>query len=165
MTITRAALETIWAHAEKGYPYEICGLLVGKLAGDEREIREAWPVENAWENEVEKAHILEGAGAAPNAKSSEDWDAHDRGRRFLVHPRDVVLSMKRARGLGMDLLGVYHTHPNHPAVPSGFDRDAATPGWSYIIVSVMEGRVAECRSWELEETGEKFFEEEVRVVE
>ena len=60
----------------------------------------------------------------------------------------------------MDLVGVYHTHPNHPAVPSDFDRAAAWPEWSYIIVSVREGEVAEFRSWTLVEEA---FEEEMVV--
>lgn len=165
MTITREALETIRAHAERGYPFEICGLLVGKLVEDERRIHEAWPIENAWEADPEeRARLLASLGKGPDSKSAEEWDAYGEGRRFLVSPRDVMLAMKRARSLQMDLLGVYHTHPNHPAIPSGFDRDAASPGWSYIIASVIDGKVAACRSWELEETGKQFLEEEVRIL-
>lgn len=165
MTITREALETIRSHAERGYPLEICGLLVGKQVEDERRIHEAWPIENAWEAEPEeRARLLATLASGSEAKSAADWDAHGEERRFLVSPRDVHLAFKRAREMKLDLLGVYHTHPNHPAIPSGFDRDAATPGWSYIIASVIDGKVAACRSWELEESGEQFLEEEVRIL-
>lgn len=165
MTITREALETIRVHAEKGYPYEICGLLVGTLVDDVRQVRAAWPVENAWEGDPqERERLLEALETGSQAKSAEEWDAHGEERRFLVSPRDVHSAFRRAREVKLDLLGVYHTHPNHPAIPSGFDRDAATPGWSYIIASVIDGKVAACRSWELEETGEQFLEEEVRIL-
>ena len=86
---------------------------------------------------------------------------HGEERRFLISPRDTAACMKRAREAGMNLVGVYHTHPNHPAVPSDFDRDAAWPEWSYIIVSVRDGRVADFRSWGLTDDGSRFDEEAV----
>ena len=72
-----------------------------------------------------------------------------------------MLAMKRARAEGLDLVGVYHTHPNHPAVPSEYDRSVAQPEWSYVILSVRPGEVAEVRSWVLSEDGTRFEAEEI----
>ena len=83
------------------------------------------------------------------------------GRRFFIDAREIMLAMKRARGFGWDVIGVYHTHPNHPAVPSVFDRSAASPYWSYVIVSVREGSVAEVRSWVIDGDDGPFVEEQI----
>lgn len=166
MRITPAALDTIRAHAEEGYPLEICGFLVGRLVDDERCVLEAWPVRNAWEDDPEaRGAMLAGLESGSGEKSASEWESFSTQRRFFISGRDTVDGMKRARKAGMDLLGVYHTHPNHPAVPSGFDRDAAMPGWSYIIASVRDGKVTECRSWEKDEESGEFGEEEVRITE
>ena len=160
--ISPQAVAAIHAHAEAGYPFEICGFLVGTAGEGGRVVREAWPVRNAWEEDAElRAQMLAGVEAAGGTAGTDRWDAAGQERRFLVSPRDTMLSMKRAREAGLDLVGVYHTHPNHPAIPSDFDRDAAWPEWSYIIVSVREGEVADFRSWALTEDGSRFEEEAV----
>jgi len=161
LQIAAAAAADIRAHAQEGYPFEICGFLVGKAAGDVRTAAHAWRVSNTWEQNPEERDAMFQEMANANAgASAERWLDADAGRRFLVSPRDILDSMKRARSLGMDLIGVYHTHPNHPAVPSDFDRSAAWPEWSYVIVSVREGQVAEFRSWVVQDEG-PFTEEAV----
>jgi proteasome lid subunit RPN8/RPN11 len=97
-------------------------------------------------------------GAAATAAA---WQAESEERRFLVSPQDMLACMKRAREARMDLVGVYHTHPEHPAVPSAFDRDAAWPEWSYVILSVRGGQVAEVRSWVVEGEDGPFVEEDL----
>ena len=79
----------------------------------------------------------------------------------LLPPAARVAGSIRLRG--MELVGIYHTHPEHPAVPSDFDRDAAWPEWSYVILSVRSGEPAELRSWALVEEGGRFEEEDVEV--
>lgn len=159
--VSPGAVETIEAHAREGFPFEICGFLVGVAGPNGREVREAWPVRNSWEEDpAERARMLEGIQASGGTAGTDRWESASEERRFLVSPQDTVRSMKRAREAGMDLVGVYHSHPNHPAVPSDFDRDAAWPEWSYVIVSVREGEVAELRSWTLSEAG-TFVEETV----
>jgi len=158
LKIAREAAAAIRAHAAEGYPLEICGFLVGTTDGDLRTVREAWPVRNAWEDDPEaRARMF----AAREAESAAGWESEDAARRYLVSPRDTVGSMKRAREAGMDLVGIYHTHPEHPAVPSEFDREAAWPEWSYVILSVRGGAVADFRSWTLDEESRQFWEEAV----
>ena len=168
LTLDPAAAAAIRAHAIEGYPLEICGFLVGHVqfsdGEDRREAREAWPVRNTWEDDPQAREALlaslEGARSARSADAA-GWDEHGAERRFLIAPTDVLAAMKRAMASGMDLIGVYHTHPNHPAVPSEFDRDAASPGWSYVILSVRDDEVREFRSWVLSEEDERFHEETV----
>lgn len=161
LNISVAAASEIRSHAEEGFPFEICGFLVGKADGDVRTAAEAWRVANAWEQDPEqRAAMFASLEAAAGGASADRWLSEDAGRRFLVSPRDIHAAMKRARAVGMDLIGVYHTHPSHPAVPSDFDRSAAWPEWSYVILSVREGRVAEFRSWVVLDDG-PFTEEPV----
>ncbi|HTE18152.1 MAG TPA: M67 family metallopeptidase [Armatimonadota bacterium] len=157
LKLSAAAAAAMRAHAEEGYPLEICGFLVGEAAGDTCVAREAWPVRNTWEEDPEQraamAAALEAAGGAATA---EGWESASSERRFLVSPQDFLKSEKRARAAGMSVVGLYHTHPEHPAVPSDFDRDAAWPEWSYVILSVRGGAVAELRSAVLDEAERRF---------
>src|SRR5438067_11602724 len=119
--IQQAAMEVIRKHAEEGYPLEICGFLAGRAEGDVRWAREAWPVRNAWEDDPEqRAAMLEAMERGGGTAGAERWEEHSAERRFLVSPRDILASMKRAREAGLDLVGFYHTHPEHPAVPCDF---------------------------------------------
>jgi proteasome lid subunit RPN8/RPN11 len=162
LEIAAAAVAAIRSHGEEGYPREICGLLVGTIQGDTRHVTEAWPVRNAWEeNPEERAALLASVEHAGVATTADEWDAQGAARRFLIEPRQVLQAMKRARAFGWDLIGVYHTHPNHPAVPSAFDRSAAAAEWSYVIVSVREGATADFRSWVVDGEG-PFIEEQIR---
>lgn len=82
----------------------------------------------------------------------------DKKRRFEISPKDYMQAEKFAVENDILLLGIYHSHPNHPAIPSEHDRVAAQPWFSYVIVSVMEGQVDHIRSWRLSEVSQ--FEEE-----
>jgi proteasome lid subunit RPN8/RPN11 len=161
LELSAAAEAAMRRHAEDGYPLEVCGFLVGTAAGDDRRAAEAWPVPNAWESDPGlRADLLAGL-----ANPASGWDGVGEERRFLVSPRDTMAAMKRAREAGLDLIGVYHTHPNHPAQPSAFDRDAAWPEWSYLILSVRDARVTEIRSWVVADDTAPFAEEAVVVAE
>ena len=121
----------IRTHGASTFPHECCGALVGR-DGDAQE-----------------------AFALPNTT--------DEGprRRFLVRPDDYRVAEKRARERGLDLIGFYHSHPDHPAVPSQYDLDHAWPSFSYVIVSVMAGQPGDLRSWRLSDDRSKFDEESV----
>src|SRR5688572_19031863 len=127
LIITRNAVRDIQAHAERGYPLEICGFLVGSSGREGRSVREAWPVRNAWEEDAGGREALDQLAPESGEASGARWQDAGSERRFLVSPDDILAQMKRARDAGLELVGVYHTHPNHPAVPSEFDRSAAWP--------------------------------------
>jgi proteasome lid subunit RPN8/RPN11 len=119
---------TIRAHGEDTYPHECCGALVGKG----RKVTHAVPLPNTTEE-------------GPR-------------RRFLVRPMDYMLAERKAAELEGELLGFYHSHPDHPARPSQFDLDHAWPNFAYIIVSVATGRSAMMTVWWLKEDRSSFDE-------
>ncbi len=75
----------------------------------------------------------------------------------------MLLAEQESEALGMEILGVYHSHPDHPPLPSEFDRDWALPWYSYLITSVARGRAIESRSWRLAEDRSSFTSEELVV--
>lgn len=159
LEMAAAAAREMREHAAAGYPFEVCGFLVGTTGEESRRVSAAWPVRNAWEDDPEQRAALFAAMEQAGGAKAEGWEAASAARRYLVAPGDVLAAMKRARAERLELVGVYHTHPNHPAVPSQFDRDAAWLEWSYVILSVREGTVAEVRSWVVEDAESPFVEE------
>jgi proteasome lid subunit RPN8/RPN11 len=123
--------EAIRRHGGETYPNECCGALVG--AGGR----------------------VTAAVALPN--TTEEGPR----RRFLVRPSDYRLAEKRAGDLGSELLGFYHSHPDHPARPSAFDLDHAWPTFAYVIVSVVSGAAADMTVWYLKEDRSSFEEGEL----
>jgi proteasome lid subunit RPN8/RPN11 len=84
-----------------------------------------------------------------------------RRNRFLIAPEEFLRGEKYARGTRRDVIGIYHSHPDHPAHPSQFDLDHAWPIYSYVIVSVHKGQAAELLSWELASDRTRFNHEEI----
>jgi proteasome lid subunit RPN8/RPN11 len=139
--ITKDAHDAIGAHGERGYPNEICGLLLGKDEGGQRTIQALMPIENSFE-------------------------ANEQYHRYLITPDAMYQAERLARQKRLDVLGVYHSHPEAPAQPSVYDRDhAAWTVWSYIIVSIQDGHLAELRAWKLRNDRSAFDEEELVIVE
>ncbi|HEY4155166.1 MAG TPA: M67 family metallopeptidase [Puia sp.] len=131
--IQNPALEKMLEHAKQVFPDECCGFLFGTEDREgNRNILEITEVNNSKEG--------------------------DKRRRFEIGPRDYLRGEQYAVEKDLLLLGVYHSHPNHPAIPSEHDRVAAQPYFSYIIISVMQGNIDHLRSWQLNE--ENRFEEE-----
>ncbi len=92
------------------------------------------------------------------------FEAGEQHHRFLITPKAMFQAERLARHERLDVLGVYHSHPNEAARPSEYDRDhAAWTTWSYVIVSVQEGKAAEIRAWKLREDRSAYDEEEVQV--
>jgi cysteine synthase B len=127
--LTSGLEDDIRRHAAAIYPDECCGALIGTRG----EITSVLPLDNLSDGEKQ--------------------------RRFLVTPADYQRAEAHAAGQRADLLGFYHSHPDHPAVPSQFDLDHAWPNLSYVIVSVRSGRPEELRSWRLR-TDRSAFDEE-----
>jgi proteasome lid subunit RPN8/RPN11 len=130
--LSGAALRVIFQDAQKTFPFECCGFLYGNEE-DGRTVTVAVPVEN----------VKEG----------------DQRRRFEVSPADYMRAERFALENGLLLLGVYHSHPNHPAIASQHDLAVAMPWFSYVIVSVMEGEIADIKSWRLHDEVRQFEEE------
>jgi proteasome lid subunit RPN8/RPN11 len=121
-------------HASSIFPDECCGFLYGSEQTDGSRL-------------ITK--ILE----VHNSKTG------DKRRRFEISGKDYMLAEKFALENDNQLLGIYHSHPNHPAIPSEHDRVAALPYFSYVIVSVMNGHIDHIRSWQLNDSSQ--FEEEI----
>jgi proteasome lid subunit RPN8/RPN11 len=134
-------LEEIERHAEREYPRECCGLLIGRISdgGRTREVHDAYPVENAFGEEGERHH------------------------RMAIEPLDYARAERLHAARGLGVVGNYHSHPDHPAVPSQYDLEhlAPWPTMSYVVVSVRGGKAAGLRSWELEADRSRFKEEEL----
>lgn len=121
----------IRAHGREAYPRECCGALLGRGGV----VHEAYGLPNV---------TTEGAR-----------------RRFLIDPGDYRAAEARARAAGLELLGFYHSHPDHPAVPSAHDLAHAWPSFHYAIVSVAHDRVDDLRSWVLADDRSRFVETEL----
>jgi proteasome lid subunit RPN8/RPN11 len=131
LTVSAAIDEAIRLHGQETYPHECCGALVG---GDGR---------------------VTATVALPN--TTEEGPR----RRFLVRPSDYRLAEQRATELGGELLGFYHSHPDHPARPSQYDLDHAWPTFAYVIVAVAGGLAGDMTVWFLKDDRSSFDEGEL----
>lgn len=128
-------LEDIQLHGQKTYPEECCGFLYGTEIGNERVIHEVVPIDNSRQDNKE--------------------------RRFLITPEDFIEAERYADNLNLSLIGFYHSHPDHPAIPSEFDREHALPFYSYVIISVRNRKPADIRSYQLADDRESYLEEKL----
>ena len=130
--ITEEAKFIMEDDAVESYPHECCGFLYGEDNDAERKVTKAEPVSNTREE--------------------------NRERRFEISPLEYIKAEEYADNNGLTLLGVYHSHPDHPAVPSEYDLKRAMPYFSYPIVSVKKGKLDIIRSWRLSD--DRQFQEE-----
>ena len=128
-------LEQIHAHGESVYPEEGVGLLLGKVQGDRKQATAILRLSN----------------------TREDAARHN---RYLLSPKDYLRGESEAARLGLDVIGVFHSHPNHPNRPSDYDREWAMPWFSYLITSVHGGQAVDSRSWRLTDDRSTFVEEQ-----
>ena len=129
-------MSQIHAHGESSYPDEGAGLLLGRANDEQKQVVNILNLSNARE-------------------------ASSRHNRYLLTPEDYLHGENEAARLGLDVLGVFHSHPDHPNRPSEFDREWAMPLFSYLITSVQNGRSVESRSWKLAEDRSHFIEETI----
>jgi proteasome lid subunit RPN8/RPN11 len=138
LMISKELLQRIHAHGEAAYPEEGAGLLLGRAeAGGTR---------------VER--LLEFSNAR---------EASARHNRYLLTAEDYMHGEQEAARMGLDVLGVFHSHPDHPNRPSEFDREWAMPWFSYVITSVQAGAATDSRSWLLSEDHRDFSEEPINI--
>lgn len=140
LVIDQALHEQIKAHGAASYPYEGCGLLLGETHPDGNFVTAIRPLPNVWPVESEKPERFRIA--------EDDW-------------RDVELE---AMSAGLDVVGIFHSHPDHPPVASPRDLAwASWPGYSYLITQIVAGQPAVSRSWQLAADRSGFLEEEIII--
>ena len=139
ISISEQLLSEIREHGVRDYPYECCGLLLGRFAKDGKSVSETYPISNAREESAKR-------------------------NRFLIEPAELMRGERYAREKDLEVVGFYHSHPDSPAVPSQYDLEHAWPTYSYIIVSTSEDRSGDLFSWEQEADRSRFNREELRVV-
>jgi proteasome lid subunit RPN8/RPN11 len=134
--LTAEHLDQIRRHGAQTYPEECGGLLLGSLQDGVRIVQEVYPMENV----------------RPDS----------RGNRVQLDPLAYARAEREAGRRGLGVWGYYHSHPDHPAVPSGYDLDHAPfTEWSYLIVAVRQGRAEEIRAWTVRDDRSQFDEEEI----
>lgn len=166
LQLSSSHLKTIFDHAERIYPEECCGLLLGRCHAassddqqgspdEDKEVIEIWETPNTWNEDVEASlESLSDTGMKQSLTKS---------RRYWIDPRDTLAAQKYARDRQLDIVGIYHSHPDHPAIPSECDRAAAWSCYSYLIVSVHHGKANHVLSWTLDEQ-DQFQSEEIHAV-
>ncbi|MFL5804484.1 MAG: M67 family metallopeptidase [Roseiflexaceae bacterium] len=152
ITLSENARLAIRRHAEESYPHECVGLLIGRIEGERKTVEDAFPAQNTWSADI-------GLTDAEHEHSLRD--------RFSLDPRDYLRADRAARARGLDIVGCYHSHPDHPAIPSERDRVGAQgvgagSSFSFLIQSIRAGEAAELTAWLLADNGERFVTEELR---
>ncbi len=136
LTIPSNLYAQITAHLQAAYPNEGAGILIGSAASESKTLKAIKPFVNKFES-GEQHH------------------------RYLITAQDMLAGEIEAERLGLDVIGVFHSHPDHPAQASEYDREYALPWYSYLIVSVPKGKAGDARSWVLSDDRKKFNEERI----
>ncbi|MDR0882699.1 MAG: M67 family metallopeptidase [Candidatus Adiutrix sp.] len=135
-----ALLAAIGQEGQKCYPSEACGILLGHLADDDRRrVTDIMPIDNA-------------------------SDPTEQYHRFRIEAEDLMAAETRGASQGLEVLGFYHSHPDHPARPSDYDLGHALPFYSYVIVTVDQGRAGQITSWRLAPDSYKFDPETLEKI-
>jgi len=137
LKIPNNVLREIYDHTESSYPNECCGLMIGVMLGDTRTVHTFRKCKNL------------------NTERARD--------RYEMDPLDMLRTEREFESSPWDIIGIYHSHPDHPSHPSQTDTDRAWPDYSYVIISVRQGKVASANSWVLNEA-ERIFNEEPLMV-
>lgn len=135
--LTDKVYQAILQHGEKDYPYECCGFLIGESDEDIKKIDEI--------------------------RQQENERDESRETRYLIHPEEFMAAERYARKQGKEMLGIYHSHPDHPSRPSNYDREHAWPWYAYLILSVQDGEAATLQAWQLTDDRSKFDEIELLI--
>jgi proteasome lid subunit RPN8/RPN11 len=132
--IPASLLRQIYDHTEESYPYECCGLMIGATDKD-------------------KNHTVHAFRKCRNLNKERARDRYD------MDPMDQLRVAREFENSPWDIIGIYHSHPDHPSRASQTDTDRGWPDYSYVIISVQQGKVAGAQSWVLNESERKFYEE------
>lgn len=138
LILSTELLNSVHAHGEASYPQEGAGLLLGHRDDDHREVEVVLPLENTFEEK-------------------------QRGHRYLIDPQAMIEAEEWAEKQDLTVLGVFHSHPDHPARPSEFDREMALPWFVYVISSIQSGDATRSRAWQLADDREQFEEVNIQI--
>ncbi|MBW4468232.1 MAG: M67 family metallopeptidase [Pegethrix bostrychoides GSE-TBD4-15B] len=156
LILSAAHQQEIQAHAEQAYPEECCGILLGHLERDDHDSQKTVvavrPTPNAWSEAVAADLVTLNIPARHIASDA-------RRDRYWIDPQDLLKVQREARDRSLQVIGIYHSHPDHPAIPSETDRRLAWSEYSYLILSVQQGQVGQVLSWQLDNRHQ--FEPEV----
>ena len=133
-------IDSIHAHGESLYPEEAAGLILGTVNDGAREARQVLPMANR-------------------------FNSHERSHRYQLDPLELLQAEELAEQLGFEIIGIFHSHPDHPPAPSEFDLDWAMPWYFYLITSVNDGVPGETRAWQLLDDRSNMVEQEINLVE
>ena len=136
--MTPALQRAIYEHGEAAYPNEGAGLLLGKAGDDGKTLVDIFPLAN-------------------------EWDAGEQYHRYLITPADMLRGETEAAGRGLEVIGIFHSHPDHVAEPSDMDRDWALPWFSYVITSIRSAKAEVSRAWLLRDDRSAFDEERIEI--
>lgn len=140
LTIPARVMEEIHQHGAKLYPEEGAGLILGSIKGDNREARRILPMPNHFES-------------------------NERGHRYQLDPREILQAEELADQLGLNVIGVFHSHPDHPPTPSQYDLEWAVPWFVYLITSVEGGAASKSQVWRMSEDHSHMVEEGLDILE
>jgi len=131
--INQRLLDKIYSHGQDAYPEEGAGLILGVVENDRMLAREILPIHNAREDSA-------------------------RHNRYLITAEDMLRGEQEAMQRNCDIIGVFHSHPDHPDQPSEYDREWALPWYAYLITSVKNGKASSSRVWQLKGDRSGFIE-------
>jgi proteasome lid subunit RPN8/RPN11 len=139
ITLDAERLAEIRRHGVADYPYECCGLLLGRYEQDGgKVVLETYPISNAREESAKR-------------------------NRFLIRPEELLKGERYASSRSVEVVGFYHSHPDSPAVPSQYDLEHAWPTYSYIIVKTTASDALDLFSWEQRSDRSSFDQEEISI--
>lgn len=136
VVLDAAQVAAIHAHAQETFPEECCGFLLGPPM-DPRRVADVRRARNVAET--------------------------NRERRYVIDPQEWLAVEKGLAGTGREILGFYHSHPNHPASPSEFDRGHAWPWYAYVILSIVDRVPKDLRAWSLDGESQRFHPDELAI--
>ena len=151
LCMSRDLAEGICRQGAEAFPYECCGALLGRDSASNEKVSAP--------DESLVGTPREVLGLFPLVNRRDDSPRN----RFAVTADDVRAAEKAAREQGLEVIGWYHSHPDHPARPSDFDREQAWPWYSYVIVSVMNGKPADMTSWRLNDDRQNYSAEGIEI--
>ena len=168
LRLSERHLQAIREHGVKAFPNECVGVLLGDMDGDTKIVREVRAMDNTFapSEEFERSVFPQNAPPdAPESAQPETMETVGQERRYLISPDTMFALMQEERRTKRKVLGFYHSHPNHPAHPSVYDREWASPWYAYIIVSVLDGVPDALTAWQLSDDRIAFNPEEMEKTE